>query len=197
MDALNDPHDHDDLGALAKRIGRTLRSERLDRNLSLGDLGRSSGLSKTILARIERGEGNPSVETLWKVSQALRVPLGALLAPAPRTRPKVVRARAGEPLESESGMAAWLLHADDREHRSEVFSLELPRGVDQRSPPHLPGTEELIFCVKGRVRVGPHEDEVELEPGDAAFFAADVAHHYVALRDTQTLCWMLYEGTRR
>lgn len=187
----------EDLGALARRIGEVIRSERLAQNRSLGDLGRSSGLSKTILARIERGDGNPSIETLWKVSHALRVPLGALLAPASRPRPRVVRARTGEPLESESGMAAWLLHADGREHRSEVFHLELSKGVHQCSPAHLPGTEELIFCVKGRVRVGPQEQEVELGPGDAALFRADLTHHYAAVEDTQTLCWMLYEGMRR
>jgi transcriptional regulator with XRE-family HTH domain len=187
----------EDLDALATSIGRTVRSERLAQGRSLSELGRASGLSKTILARIERGDGNPSVETLWRVSQALRVPLGALLAPPSRPRTRVVRARSGEPLASESGMAAWLLHAEGREHRSEVFDLDLPKGVDQRSEPHLPGTEELIFCVKGRARVGPDGQEAELGPGDAAWFSADVAHHYAGLRDTRVLCWMIYPGAPR
>jgi transcriptional regulator with XRE-family HTH domain len=186
----------DDLGALSARIGRTVRTERAAQSWSLGDLARASGLSKTILARIERGDGNPSVETLWRISQALRVPLGALLAPSMRPRMRVIRARAGEPLGSESGMAAWLLHADGREHRSEVFELELPKGVDQRSEPHLPGTEELVFCVKGRVQVGPLGQEADLAAGDAAWFTADVAHHYLASRDCRALCWMIYAGAR-
>ena len=59
-------------------------------------------------------------------------------------------------------MDAWLLHAAGREHRAEVFDIELPRGIDQRTDAHLPGTEELIVCVKGRVRVGPYDQEVEL-----------------------------------
>jgi transcriptional regulator with XRE-family HTH domain len=187
----------DDLGALATRIGQTVRTERLALGWSLGDLGRAAGLSKTILARIERGDGNPSVETLWRVSQALRVPLGTLLTPSSRPRTRVVRARSGEPLHSESGMAAWMLHAEGREHRSEVFELDLPKGVDQRSEPHLPGTEELLFCVKGRVRAGPEGQEAELGPGDAAWFTADVSHHYVGLRDAHVLCWMIYAGGGR
>jgi transcriptional regulator with XRE-family HTH domain len=184
----------DGLGALSARIGHTVRTERLAQGWSLGDLARTSGLSKTILARIERGDGNPSVETLWRVSQALRVPLGALLTPPARPRTRVVRARSGEPLRSESGMGAWLLHADGREHRSEVFELELPKGIDQRSDAHLPGTEELIVCVKGRVLVGPDGQEAELGPGDAAWFTADLPHHYRAVRDARALCWMLYAG---
>jgi transcriptional regulator with XRE-family HTH domain len=192
---LDTPYE-DGLGTLARRIGRTVRADRLGQGLSLGDLARASGLSKTILARIERGEGNPSIETLWRVSQGLSVPLGWLLAGDPQPRTRVMRAGAGEPLHSDSGMDAWLLHADGREHRSEVYAIDLPKGIDQRSDAHLPGTEELVVCVKGRVRLGPLGEEVELGPGDAAWFTADVAHHYEALRDSRTLCWMLYAPTR-
>jgi XRE family transcriptional regulator, regulator of sulfur utilization len=193
MDATADLPLDDDLDALSGRIGKAVRELRLGQRWSLGELARTSGLSKTILARIERGEGNPSVETLWRVSRALKVPLGTLLSP-PSRRPRVraIRARSGEPLNSESGMGAWLLHAAAEEHRAELFDIELPRGVDQATDGHLPGTEELIFCVRGRVRVGPYDQEVELGPGDAVWFTADVAHHYAALRDTRTLCWMIY-----
>jgi transcriptional regulator with XRE-family HTH domain len=194
--SITDPTAHD-LGDLARRIGRGVRADRLAQGLSLGDLARASGLSKTILARIERGEGNPSIETLWRVSQALSVPLGRLLGSEPQPRTRLIRAREGEPVHSAAGMDAWLLHADGREHRSEVYAIDLPKGIDQHSDAHLPGTEELVVCVKGRVRLGPLGEEVELGPGDAAWFTADVAHHYEALRDARTLCWMLYAAPPR
>jgi XRE family transcriptional regulator, regulator of sulfur utilization len=192
MDAATTTPHEDDLDALSGRIGAAVNELRLAQRWSLGDLARSSGLSKTILATIERGDGNPSIETLWRVSRALGVPLGMLLSPTAGARTRLIPARDGQPISSESGMDAWLLHAPGREHRSEVFDIELPKGVDQRTEGHLPGTEELIFCVKGRVRVGPIDQEVELGPGDGAWFTADVPHHYVALRDTRTLCWMIY-----
>ena len=186
----------DDLGTLGRRIGDAVRTHRTARGWSLTELGRASGLSKTILARIERGDGNPSVETLWRIAQALRVPLGALLTPSARPRVRTIRGREGEALRSASGMAAWLLHAEGREHRSEVYDIVLPRGTEQASEPHLPGTEELIVCVRGSVRVGPVGEEAELRAGDAAWFTADVAHHYLALRDARVLCWMIYAGAR-
>ena len=178
--------------AVSARIGAAVRELRLAQRWSLGDLGRAAGLSKTILARIERGDGNPSVETLWRVSNALGVPLGSLLQPPAGPRARVIPARAGEPIRSADGMDAWLLHAAGHEHRSEVYDIDLPRGADQHTDPHLPGTEELIVCIKGRMRGGPYDQEVEIGPGDAMWFTADVPHHYVALRDTRTLCWMIY-----
>jgi transcriptional regulator with XRE-family HTH domain len=192
MDAAATASPDDDLNALAGRIGTAVNDLRVARQWSLGELARTSGLSKTILGKIERGDGNPSIETLWRVSRALGVPLGMLLSPVAGPRTRLIPARGGEPISSESGMDAWLLHAPGGVHRSEMYDIELPKGVDQRTDGHLPGTEELIFCVKGRVRVGPIDAEVELGPGDGAWFTADVPHHYVALRDTRTLCWMVY-----
>jgi transcriptional regulator with XRE-family HTH domain len=181
-----------ELDVLADRIGRVIRAHRLAQGMSLGDLARASGLSKTILARIESGAGNPSIETLWRVSRALTLPLGTLLAEDEAPRVRAIPARTGEALEAEAGMAAWLIHADGREHRSEVYEIAFEAGVEQRTDAHLPGTEEIIVCVEGRLRAGPLGEPVELGPGDAVWFAADVAHAYVAAEDARALCWMLY-----
>src|SRR4051812_8389637 len=103
MDAAATTRPDDGLDALAGRIGTAVRELRLAQRWSLGDLARASGLSKTILARIERGEGNPSVETLWRVSRALEVPLGTLLSPPSGPRARAIPARSGQPIGSEGG----------------------------------------------------------------------------------------------
>jgi len=176
---------------LNRRLGRTLRAHRLAHGSSLSELARASGLSKTILGRIESGEGNPSIETLWRVSQALALPLGALLEDEGQPNARVIRARSGEQVRADSGMTGWLVHADGRDHRTELFDLDLPAGTEHRSDAHLPATEEVVVCSSGRLRAGPDGGEAELGPGDAMLFAADVPHRYVALRDTRVLCWML------
>jgi transcriptional regulator with XRE-family HTH domain len=189
--------DATELGVLADRVGRVIRAHRAAQGRSLGDLARASGLSKTILARIEAGDGNPSLETLWRVSRALRVPLGELLGEDEDPRVRVIRHGAGEELHADSGMSARLLHADGRERRTEVFELRFDAGVEQRAEPHIPGTEELVVCTRGRMVVGPLGEEAELDAGDAVWFAADVAHRYAGLRDAEALCWMLYPAALR
>jgi transcriptional regulator with XRE-family HTH domain len=180
------------LPALAGSIGRAVRGLRIARSLSVGDLARDAGLSRTILSRIENGSGNPSIETLWRIARALSVPLGALLGEDQEPRVRAIPARSRKALAADSGMRAWLVHAEGREHRSELFDLDLPDGVEQRTDAHIPGTDELIMCVSGRVLVGPLGEEVELAPGDSVWFAGDRAHRYLALEDTHALCWMLY-----
>jgi transcriptional regulator with XRE-family HTH domain len=143
------------LDALARRIGAVVHRHRAAQGLSLGELGRAAGLSKTILARIERGDGNPSMETLWRISKALGLPLGALLAEDQGPRVRRIPSRSGERLRAEAGTEGWLIHAEGRPRRPELYDLDLPAGAQHRSEPHLPGTEETVTCLRGRVRVGP------------------------------------------
>lgn len=180
------------LDVLARRIGRVVRAHRTERGLSLGDLARDTGLSKSILARIEAEGGNPSVETLWRISHALGLPLGALLEEAPGPRVHSVPSRSTAAMEAESGMTGWLVHSEGRPRRTELFELAFAAGVDHMGTPHLPGTEELVVCTSGLLRVGPVGDERDLGPGDAVVFEADVAHRYHALEPTRALDWILY-----
>jgi transcriptional regulator with XRE-family HTH domain len=188
--------DDTDLTVLGRRLGRTVRAHRTAQGRSLSDLARAAGLSKTILGRIEAGDANPSMETLWRVSQALQLPLGALLAEEGAPVAKVVRARSGEEVRG-AGSVLWLIHAEGRDHRTEVYELELDAGTSHQRDPHLPGTEEDVLCLSGRVRLGPVGAVEELGPGDAIVFAADVPHGYEALEQTRTICWMLYPGTAK
>jgi transcriptional regulator with XRE-family HTH domain len=197
MDASSPSPGDPRLDLLARRIGGVVRAHRIGQDRSLAELGRASGLSKTILARIERGDGNPSMETLWRISRALGLPLGALLAEDDGPHVRAIPSRTGRPLRSEAGTSAWLIHADGRERRCELYELALPAGAPHRSEPHLPGTEETITCLRGRLRAGPAGEEVELGAGDSAWFAADVPHGYLGLDDARALCLMLYPAAGR
>ena len=42
--------------------------------LSLEELGKLSGVSKSMLALIEKGDGNPTLGILWKIANGLGVP---------------------------------------------------------------------------------------------------------------------------
>jgi transcriptional regulator with XRE-family HTH domain len=181
-----------DIGELSGRIGAAIRAHRIAQGLSVAEMARACGLSRTILTRIESGAGNPSIETLWRASRALNIPLGALLAEDAAPRIRHIPAREGQPLQADSGMRAWTVHADGREHRCELYDLELPAGTDQRTGAHLPGTEEVLVCLSGRAQIGPVGEEVEVGPGESVWFVADRDHRYVALEDTRLLNLMLY-----
>jgi transcriptional regulator with XRE-family HTH domain len=184
-----------DYGGLNARIGRAVRELRFERGLdSAAELADAAGLSKSIVARIEKGEGNPSVETLWRISKALDVPMGVLLAEDAQPRTRVIAARSGAAVAaSRSAMHGWAIHAEGRAHRSELHEIEWPAGAEQRADAHAPGTEEVVFCISGTITVGPLGEEAELGPGDALWFVADGPHRYAAgKRGARALNLLLY-----
>lgn len=181
----------DDPDQLAARIGAAVRGTRTARALSVADLARATGLSKTILARIESGAGNPSLQTLFAVARALDLPLGALLDEPHVPRVRAIPRGSGHPLATGSG-SVQLLHADGRPRRSELFDLLVVGGQEHVSDGHLPGTEEIVLCTAGRLHAGPVGEEVALKPGDAVWFLADGPHRYAAARDARAMNWITY-----
>ena len=64
--------------SMNKIVARNVKTLREKSNLSMDQLVRLSGVSKSMLAQVERGDGNPTISTLWKISNGMKVPFDAL-----------------------------------------------------------------------------------------------------------------------
>jgi transcriptional regulator with XRE-family HTH domain len=71
----------DDSGAqvLSGQLGKTVQRLRKAYNLSLSELAEQSGVAKSIISQIERNETNPTLATIWRLSQALDVSIDRVL----------------------------------------------------------------------------------------------------------------------
>ena len=65
---------------LAKALGIVLRDLRKARQLSQEDVSYQSGVDRSFLSHIERGRQQPSIETLFKLAEALKTPASQILA---------------------------------------------------------------------------------------------------------------------
>jgi DNA-binding XRE family transcriptional regulator len=72
------------------RVGETLAALRQERSMSLDELSRQAGVSKSMLSQIERNQANPTVAVVWRLSNALGVPMAQLLEGAPRPAPPAI-----------------------------------------------------------------------------------------------------------
>ena len=62
------------------QLGKTVQRLRKAYNLSLSELAEQSGVAKSIISQIERNETNPTLATIWRLSQALDVSIERVLA---------------------------------------------------------------------------------------------------------------------
>jgi len=150
-------------------------------DISVLELARRSGVARNTITALERGDGNPTLDTLYALADALGVPLAALLERAPAS----VVVRAGEGVHVEG--TALDAHLLDRFERpgvfGELYAIRFHVGEVRSAPPHPLGVEERLHVHHGRVRVGPADAVVELGPGDYASYSGSVPHVYEALEE--------------
>src|SRR5688572_14722613 len=65
---------------LSGNMGKTIQRLRKAYNLSLSELAEQSGVAKSIISQIERNETNPTLATVWRLSQALDISIERVLA---------------------------------------------------------------------------------------------------------------------
>ena len=157
-----------------------MKDLRRRRGLTLEELAASSGVSRAMLSKVERGEKNPTLVVAAKVAEGLGVGLSELLGTQER-REVVVLPHDRRPTmrDPETGVERQLLAPPFAGRGVEFVRNVVPEGASSgRFPPHRRGVEEYIVVEKGRLRAVLGGQERVLEEGDALYFEADVAHRF-------------------
>ena len=159
-------------------VGENLRRLRAASGLSLAALADRSGVAKGTVSALERGQGNPTVETLFALAYALDATMADLVDAPGGPAPRVVRA-VDRPFLPGGPLDARLLHRSQQQRTVlEVYELLVHPGAVQHAEAHRPATREHLYVIEGDLTGGPAAQPVELGVGDYATYAADVPHLY-------------------
>lgn len=165
-----------------------LQARRQQRGMTLSALARAAGIAKSNLSRLESGDGNPSLETLWALSGALGVTVSDLIDP-PTGQARLVRRGEAVDMRAEtSDYGVTLLSRCPAGATRDLYRVTFQPGAPKISSPHATASVEHVVLLSGRARVGPVGAEEELGPGDYLTFPAARDHVYEALEpDTEAL----------
>ena len=141
--------------AVSGQLGKTVQRLRKAYSLSLSELSEQSGVAKSIISQIERNETNPTLATIWRLSQALDVSIE-----------RVLQATEDEPfLEKSSKGDTPILMSDDGKCKLAIIGwiktvewlqwydfLADPGGV-LASEAHQRGSVECLSVLEGELEV--------------------------------------------
>jgi transcriptional regulator with XRE-family HTH domain len=159
-------------------VGARLRQLRTERNKSMRALARESGLSTNALSMIERGRTSPSVSTLFKLAEALDVPITAFFRLEP-PRQDLVFTRLADRKRVPINKGVWEgLSGEAFTGRVEPFVLNLLPGAGSGPFGMLHTGSEFALCLSGQVEYEIEDQKLILNPGDSLMFVAQQRHRW-------------------
>jgi transcriptional regulator with XRE-family HTH domain len=187
----------------ARPIAQNLRRWRTAREMTLSALAEQAGVAKSTVSLIEHGRGNPSIDTVGALAEALGVPFASLLHDeAPAESMSLIR-ESDSPVIAvdtagvdDEGLVARHLLTRTGGALIEIYTLVLQHGAVRHSEPHVTGLFEHVTVAAGSVRVATDSFSEVLERGDLISFRADRPHSYRAVEGPARLI-AVHEYPRR
>jgi transcriptional regulator with XRE-family HTH domain len=162
-------------------LARNVATLRHARGLTQQELASAAGVPRSTVTSLESGTGNPSLQSLLKVAQALAVPLDELLA-APRAAVRLWRAAEFATQHKGRDVAVRSL-VPEPVPNEQMELMTLGVGAVMAGTPHLPATREYFTCLDGRVTLIVAGELHVLEPGDTLAFPGHLPHSYLNRTD--------------
>jgi transcriptional regulator with XRE-family HTH domain len=169
-------------------VGSRLRSMRRERGWRLEDLADRTGLSKAYLSRLESGERQPSLTALFGVARAYGVSFSALFEPEPETQSLVVVRAEEDHVQRGNGLLYSKLSNGSMTFNLRPLRIVVPAERAGDTLYQHEG-EQWLYVLSGKLCLELPDEEIELNPGDAAHFDADNPHKLSALdgRDAEVI----------
>lgn len=166
---MNDP---------TSNIGSVLKRVRFERRLTLEEASKLTEVSKAMLGQIERGESNPTISILWKISTGLKISFSKILGSETNNFEAISIDSIKPVYESDGKMILYDVFPFNPISGFEYFYIKLLPGAKHISTPHQNSAEEYVVVTKGTVVITVEEQIFELTAPSALKFKANRNHTY-------------------
>lgn len=174
-------------------VAGNIRAIREQKKLTLDAASALTGVSRSMLAQIEKGDVNPTISVLWKIANGYKVSFTSLLEKK-TDEVRVIRQVEQTPLEEDGGRYLnYPIFAFDETTLFETYRIVIKPSGTLSAQPHLKGSEEYITVFAGEVEIEVAGERFFLFKGDSIRFLADVPHAYRNVgADTAELSMLIF-----
>jgi transcriptional regulator with XRE-family HTH domain len=169
------------------RARRRLHELRREQGLTLQQVAERATIDVSTLSRLESGKRRLALDHLPRLAAALGVSTDELLSSAPPHDPRV----RGTPRRLD-GMTLWPLSRTGAPGGLRAFKVAIDAGR-RRPPARLPVHEgrDWLYVLSGRLRLVLGDQDLVLEPGEAAEFTTIRPHWFGAVEGPVELLLMV------
>ena len=156
---------------------KNAKNARIKRHLTLDAAAVLTGVSRSMLAQIERGDVNPTISILWKIANGYKVSFSSLVEDVAAQNTVV----SNPPPITEDADGLFLNYPTfpfDDQKLFEMYRIVMKPGGHHQADAHLAGSEEFVSVFQGAAEIAVGEQVYRLELGDSLRFRADQKHSY-------------------
>jgi transcriptional regulator with XRE-family HTH domain len=177
----------------APQVGRTIQRLRQAYKLSLGHLAEQSGVSKSIISQIERNEANPTLATIWRLSQALETSIEEILQDDSHSNAMDLLPVHSTPIiMSEDGLCTLrVLGPLETVEWLQWYEFTAEPGGELISSPHETGSREHLTVTQGTLEVSCDDETKQVSTGETVRFRGDQPHTIVNRGEKVATAWMV------
>lgn len=158
-------------------VGKNILNQRKQQGISLDELAKRSGVSKSMLSQIEQEKANPTVITVWKIALALGLAVQELMESGSSNIIEVIRSDDAPIIYSDDKLCKIRINSPvHMTDNLELYQMTFKPGGKNISMPHFPKAEEFLTVIEGKFRVTSGDYSTTLQKGDTGRYRADVEH---------------------
>jgi len=169
---------------------------RQEKKISLQELADLSGVSKSMISKIEREEKNPTLQVAAQIAEALGTTLSALLD-EPKNQEVVIIKEDDRIIYHDelTGFQRILLSPQFETTGIEFIKNIIPPGAESPVfPPHRNGVKEYITVSKGKLSALIGDQEFKLRTGDSIFFQGNSRHQFKNIGNTECHYYLIVDS---
>jgi transcriptional regulator with XRE-family HTH domain len=178
---------------IAQVLCEKVKGLRKDRGWTLESFATISGVSRSMLSQIERGQANPTLAVACKIAQAFSISVGELVN-EPWTVSAIEVIRKDDPnylYRNDKDCKIRTLSPLNMEKNIEFYEVSLNANAQLSSAAHFEGAREFITVEKGDIEIVAGVDTSTLSKGDSAHYRGDIAHTIKNIGDQEAVCFLV------
>ena len=183
---------------VAKIVGESLRDIRRRQGHSLDTLALASGVSRAMLGQTETGKSVPTITVLWKIADALGVPVAQLIGDPDAPQFQVLRKDARPSVTTSVGrFHTRSISLPDDPAELTFNELRIAPGHREQLPARRWPARLSLLVSRGTVDIAVAEGEpVRLQEGDAIIFSASLEHAIVNAGPKESILYLVIAPQR-
>ncbi|WP_342600177.1 helix-turn-helix domain-containing protein [Psychrobacillus sp. FSL H8-0483] len=166
-----------------EEVGKRIRYLRRLQGLTSEELARLAGVSQSMISQIERGQVSPSLETLWKLSHSLKVPVFSFFETEVSNAVTISRAGETNSIKRVRPNVSYQLLSPSTGKQMSFFKMIVSPGEDLDAPLMYHAGEECGLMLAGSLSVEVEGEIHTIYEGDSIYFDSTLPHRFMNVSD--------------